>query len=1324
MRRLRWLLIPALVVALLAAGMIYVLEGVWVREKVRTLIVTEVEKATGGRTSLTAFDFDWRTLKVTASEFVIHGKEGPERPPFVRVRAIRAGLTVRSWWQKDVQLSELVVEKPEVHIYVNPDGSTNIPNPKVPLKTNAAPLEDLIRLKIGRLDVRDGVFEYSSKQVPFSTLAQGLNLILTYDKRTPRYLVTLAAAEMHLPGLLHPRVEASAVLEANRVTLERVRAFIGDSVGEFTGAINDFRHPKVDGQVKASVLLRDIEISPVRQGFGVVTGRLHYSAERDFFIDGTVRAEQVAYGSKEFKVSRAQIDSNFHLTTSLLKVSGTTLRTPLGEWQGEGAIRQWREFELNGEATRVDLDGLQTAFLDRPYAWSGSVRGPLSFRGELTETGLRNGGAEAELSIEPKEGELPVRGNLNLAWSQESGKLDFGSSNLATDSARVNFHGVLGERLEVGFFATRIRDVEPVIAMLLHEDDYHLPVRLQAGEARFDGLITGAMQHLDIAGHASISNVVYEGILFERAAGDVHLTESQLALSGLEVRSETAEATGGVRLGLADWSAGWNSAVTGKLQVKRMEVQRLLRMAKLTAPLQGTLDAALDVGGTLGMPQGQLAMGVAGAAWDAEKFKDLKASVTLDGAGALLGQSEFDGSRVELTGSYKHPQGDFDDGELRGTVTVAGLDVQEVETVRAARPALFAVLSGELSARVELVGGVANLRALDGRLTAPMVKVGTRDLGALSVSGSTSGETLRLKLKQGLPSGEADGEAAITLKGDYMMEGSVKAPRLGFGLLRDLSSSSPKPQGETPWPVRGFVEGQATFRLPLTEPKKASAVLTVSALQLRPRQEQSQETQLDSSELTLRNAGPVVLELDAQSMRVRSAKFTALETDLTLAGSYIAGAKNPWNMNMQGSVNLAVLGSFYTDLLATGSAKLEATVRGAAADPQFNGRMSIQNASFFLKDLPNGIEKATGTVYFDKNRANIEKLTGQTGGGAFEVTGFVGFATTDLTYRLNLNAKTVRVRYPEGVSTTLDAALTLSGATSRSLLAGTITIQKSGLNSGADLANVVGTSGNPIPSAAAQNEFLRNLQFDVRVRTSPDAIFQSSYTQDLQTEADLRLRGSPSKPILLGGIKANQGAVKFFGNQFTISRGEVLFYSTAIVQPQIDLDLETKVRGITVYINVNGPLSRLNFNYRSEPPLQSSEIMALLTVGRTPASTTSSLAASDNIRSQNVMENTPNSLLGGAISAGLSSRAERFFGSSRIRLDPSAAGVENLPQARLSIEQSLSRDITLTFITNLSRSQQQVVRVDWDFSRQWSVVALKDENGAFAIDFLLRRRFK
>jgi translocation and assembly module TamB len=201
--------------------------------------------------------------------------------------------------------------------------------------------------------------------------------------------------------------------------------------------------------------------------------------------------------------------------------------------------------------------------------------------------------------------------------------------------------------------------------------------------------------------------------------------------------------------------------------------------------------------------------------------------------------------------------------------------------------------------------------------------------------------------------------------------------------------------------------------------------------------------------------------------------------------------------------------------------------------------------------------------------------------------------------------------------------------------------------------------------------------------------------------------------------------VNFFGNRYTVSRGEITFFNTAVVQPVIDLDLETRVRGVIVYINLSGPLSRLNTSYRSDPPLQSGEIIALLTVGRAPASTSTAIPATPDIRSQTVLEtNSSNALLGAALSNVVTGRMERFFGATRMKIDPQVTGMENVNQARLSIEQSISRDITLTFITNLGRTQQQIVRIEWDLSRQWQAVAVRDENGVLSVDFVYRKRFK
>jgi translocation and assembly module TamB len=199
--------------------------------------------------------------------------------------------------------------------------------------------------------------------------------------------------------------------------------------------------------------------------------------------------------------------------------------------------------------------------------------------------------------------------------------------------------------------------------------------------------------------------------------------------------------------------------------------------------------------------------------------------------------------------------------------------------------------------------------------------------------------------------------------------------------------------------------------------------------------------------------------------------------------------------------------------------------------------------------------------------------------------------------------------------------------------------------------------------------------------------------------------------------------VQFFGNKYTINRGEIGFYNPVKIEPVLDMDLETRVRGVLVTINFNGTLSKLNASYRSDPPLQSTEIIALLAVGRAPG-TNSALASSQTVATQSFMNTGTNTLLGQAIAAPISGRLQRFFGVSKLKIDPQLTGINAVPQARLTVEQQVSRDITLTYITNLAQANQQIIRLEWDISRSWSVVALREENGAFGVDFFFKKRFK
>jgi translocation and assembly module TamB len=325
-------------------------------------------------------------------------------------------------------------------------------------------------------------------------------------------------------------------------------------------------------------------------------------------------------------------------------------------------------------------------------------------------------------------------------------------------------------------------------------------------------------------------------------------------------------------------------------------------------------------------------------------------------------------------------------------------------------------------------------------------------------------------------------------------------------------------------------------------------------------------------------------------------------------------------------------------------------------------------------------------------------------------------------YRLQATAQRVRIRYPEAVSTTLNGNVSLTGTATQSLLSGAVTIARVGLNPQTDIGGLLQQTrgGRPAPPATG---FLRGMQLDLRVETSPDAELQTSLARDLQPEAELRLRGSAVKPVLLGRVAVNQGEIQFFGTKYTIARGEISFFNTAKIEPVLDMDLETRVRGITVTISFTGPIDKLAVSYRSDPPLQSAEIVALLTVGRTPGSGVTP-TINTSTRGQDYLQSGANSLLGQALSTPITGRLERLFGVSRIKIDPDLTSVTNTAQARLTVEQQLSRDVTITYITNLNRTQQQIVRLQWDFGDDVSLLAVRDENGIFGVDLLFRRRLK
>jgi translocation and assembly module TamB len=428
------------------------------------------------------------------------------------------------------------------------------------------------------------------------------------------------------------------------------------------------------------------------------------------------------------------------------------------------------------------------------------------------------------------------------------------------------------------------------------------------------------------------------------------------------------------------------------------------------------------------------------------------------------------------------------------------------------------------------------------------------------------------------------------------------------------------------------------------------------------------------------------------------------------------------DLHVNGSADLRVLQLLAPTLQSSGRANISTSIGGTVRKPTLNGTLDIAQGAFFPASFPNGLSDVNGRIAFNRDRATIQKLTAQSGGGALTLGGFVSFAASNtLAYHLQANAENVRLRYA-GASVTANADLRLTGSSQSSILSGTTTLSRVVFNPNTDIGNLLTTFSAPAIAPTNTNDFVAGLHLDIAIESAPNLQLSTALSRDIEAEIDLRLRGNPDHPVLLGSISANQGEIKVFGTKYSINRGEIKFQNAARIEPVLDLDLQTQTRGITVNITISGTANRLNIAYRSDPPLQPRDIIALLTVGRPPDASSNTPRVQSPGDVSNLQAN-PNTVLGQAISPA-PNRLSKLFGITNVKIDPMVQGiVTNTPQARLTLEQQVSRDLTVTYVTNLSQTSEQIFRVEWALNPQYSLVALRDENGEFGIDILYKKRF-
>jgi translocation and assembly module TamB len=1346
---------------LVATGILALLAALWYvttdsfQAYVRRRVVAEIEQITGGRAEVGGFHVVPFHMQVELRDITVHGTEAPTDIPLAHADHLVAQMKVISFLRTEFGFYSVSLENPVVHIAIAPDDTTNIPAARGLIRTaEGVPVERLFALSIDHLSVRNGELIWADQKIPLDFSVQDAGAQMDYSFLRGRYEshFSLGKVDTTFDGM-RPFAWTTTIdfsLATTFVDVQSLKWNSGRSHVEASGRVSDFRNPQVDANYNAFFDLQDAAAiarrHDLREGVAQFSGTGHWSFD-EFRASGALALRDLGWQDDQFVLKKASATSDYAITDQQFKLSKLQGKLLGGSLTGDAQVDNWLH-SVPPSRAQIGRPDLPVITATRPSARNGAKQKfpgvqtgavHLRFRdisagevvaaldvpahrlGRFHPAGLATGAvdvswfgppANAEVAFtfdtsppaNPAGGELPLTVRTQGKYSGARNALEISQLNLSTPASRVQAQGILStsSALHLSVSTSNLDEWRPLIAAM--GGPANLPFRVD-GSATFNGVVTGTFSSPTLAGNIAAQDFEFtlpatsrtpeQQVHWDSLAASVQFSSYDLAIHGGNLRRADTTADFDVNAALLKWQFTENSAYTAHVGLKHVDVASTAALAGFDYPVTGTADVSLQIGGTRANPQAQGHIHAVNASAYGEPIERFDADLHMAAGETALNNIQLMHEAAFVRGSAGYtPATRGIRLDLKGTnFNLAQVRQMHLDRLRVEGSADFELQgSGTLDSPVFSAGVHVRDLTLDGELSGGMELAATTKDGQLQVRGHSN-----------FPHGTVSVEGSVGMHADYPANFLVRLDHVDLDPLW-LSYLGKQLTGHSA--VGGTVAMQGPLRFPRQWTLKGDL----------------SDVAVEVETVKLHNQGPVGFTYQDQTIHIQPTHMVGEGTDVTGQGSIQFAGGRYLNLQADGQIDLKLLAGLDPDITASGLMAVHMSLGGTLSEPRPEGNFQIKNAAVNYAGLPSGLSEMNGSLAFTRDSVHIEQLTARTGGGTLD---FKGDATTyngQVNFDLTAVGKEVRLRYPPGVSSTANAELRWVGNRSSSTVSGDVLVTKLAVTPGFDFGSYLARSRQAAVLAPA-NSPLYNVKLDVAVRTAPELQMKTAVAR-LSGDADLRLRGSAARPSVLGRADILEGDATFNGIKFRLERGDITFANPVAIEPQVNLQATTHVRNYDLDVTVTGTPDRLAVNYRSEPPLPKSDIIALLALGRTTEE-------SEQLQQQSGQ--TPFSdeasalIINQAINQTVSSRLQKIFGVSRIKIDPQGLNTETNPTARgpqVTIEQQFANNVSLTYSTNVSQSSQQIIEGEYYFTRNISAVGTRDQNGVVSFDVRIRRRKK
>ncbi len=999
---------------------------------------------------------------------------------------------------------------------------------------------------------------------------------------------------------------------------------------------------------------------------------------------------------------------------------------------------------INADFQGLDLAKMAALQSGRVIPLEGSASGRVDL--SLTGTDYRTISGTVKAAIAASAGsdaanKVPVSGVVDL--SAVNGLFSIDQARLTARQSEIKAKGRFDLRNEDSDLDVELRSADAGevlniarITGLASAFEPHIE-SMQLGAAgvlAFDGRITGNLFDPTVNGKASVASLSIQGRNLGELNSDITRTPQESKFQNGRLR----QADGGlVAFDVTIPTAGANN-ISVNAELTGVNAGNLLAALPVALPdrirdFNGKTSGTVALTGLPDRSSGEINIASVTGTIAGQQFDSLTAKAVFNGTriDVARGEMRVGAGSLSATGFYDTATTGFDlnvtGQQIPLPLLLAPLPTFQGQTVP---------IAGTADLRARAIGTFDQPATINVNFngSATDVQMNDRPFGTVTFNGTTANQVLNAELIVTLENRPQRVDASLNLgSSDLPLRAQTNFDQspLGpfFALIPQLSGIS----------IEGSGTGQVEFGGNLAQRDSTGKVMYSAAGLAGSARFGQLNLVLEGTPINA--VGPVVVRFDTREVVFENSRFAGGGSNMTLAGTKALAESGVNNLSLDGRINLSLLNVFPQvangDSFFGGLADVSVRLAGPNSAARLSGTATLDNASFaaFVGSDRLMFDRLQGGIRFASNQVQIDRVSGSLGGGNFILSGgaVLGSDLRPDSFRFDLSGTNITVPLPRNFITTGDAKLEISGrrvgaASLSTLIAGNILAKRSVFTRDIDLASLISGREDTSLSSGGQSAFTAP-QFDLVIE-GRDALIVRNNIADLTASVSLRLAGTTETPQISGRIIANSGTVFFRNDRYVVQRGSLEFPPNTSIEPIINLQAESEISGYQIFVNMNGPLTdteNLSATVRSSPALPQADVISLITTGNL-SNTESGIPT----LAQTGINTAAEILTDTIINEPARKATDKLFGLNVFEIDPIISGQRLNASARLTVGRQINNNLRVTYATNLSQDQNQVLALEYRVSNKLSFVAQYEQRSltnvtqnrnAFSFEVRFRRRF-